>query len=228
MKRIAEADAVIINGLVIEDFIESALKRGGTDVEIFESSKGLPLIGNREGENSRSRGRYYGINPHTWVSPKMAMMQVENIADFLSAMDPAGEDEYRRNARSYITRLAEIHREMTETVRKLRRRMIVTSHNAFDYLARDIGLEVAGVIYERPNEEPSAGDITALITMMKRNGIRVIFVEPQFSSRMAEVVAEETGAGLFILDPVATGKLDERRYEEVMKKNIETLKTALQ
>lgn len=228
MKRIAEADAVIINGLGIEYFIDRAVEGEGSEIDIFESSRGLPLIRDKDDEHRHGGDHGGGFNPHTWVSPKMAVLQVRNIMEFLVRIDPEGEGEYRRNAKEYIDKLEKVQSEMAGAAEGFSNTEIVTLHSAFDYLARDMGLDVVGVIYENPGEEPSAGDIVRLVESMKRDGIKALFSEPGGSGRMAEIVAGEAGAKVYVLDPVAMGRLESDYYEKVMRINIETLKEAFQ
>ena len=115
---------------------------------------------------------------------------------------------------------------MLEVVGQLKERKIVTFHNAFDYLARDIGLEIAAVV-QPSMEQLSAGDLVRLTAKVKANGISVVFAEPQFSKRTAELIAREAAIEVSILDPVATGEMHPDYYEKEMRKNLQSLKSAL-
>ena len=223
MRRLSQADMIIINGLGIEDFLGDAMKN-----KSYESAGPLNLIPNRWDDHDHEHDHESNFNPHTWVSPKMAMLQVTNIAVFLSRLDPSGKDEYRKNAEAYVKRLQQIQTEMEEALKTLKERKIVTFHNAFDYLARDLGLEIVDVIYKSAVEELSAGEMVSIIDTIKENKIKVIFSEPQFSKKMADLLARESGAKVYSLDPVATGEKNADYYEKAMRKNISVLKAALQ
>jgi len=90
-------------------------------------------------------------------------------------------------------------------------------------------VEITGVVRENPEQEPSAGEVLKLVRKMKSNGVAAVFTEPQYPSRMAQAVAREARVPVYVLDPVATGPenppLD--YYEAVMRRNLETLKSAL-
>lgn len=224
MMKVEEADYVIINGLGLEDFMRDALAKHRSRGTLLESSRGLPLI--KAGEDRHGHEHEGEFNPHTWVSPKMALLQVDNIKEFLIRIDPAGEREYIANARRYKDELESIYRELTEIVQNLPEKRIVTYHNAFDYLARDTGMEIAAVVYSTPEENPSAAEVASLIEMMKERRIRTVFTEPQFSGRLIQTIARETGAGVYVLDPVATGNAEIDYYEKAMRRNIRTLREA--
>ncbi len=227
MKKVAGADLIIVNGLGIEDFLVETLNEGRTKESFLESSMGLPMI--RAGNYGDNHRRHHGseYNPHTWVSPEMAILHVKNIAEFMSKADPGGREEYMENAENYIKTLEELQSEIKESISAFSFRKIVTFHNAFDYLARDSGLEIMGVIYNSPGEEPSAGHLSSLIELMKKNNVRLIFKEPQTVSGLPDIVAKETGSRIYELDPAATGEFRNEYYVEAMRKNMFVLIEAL-
>lgn len=231
MRKVADADLIIINGLGLESFAEKILVDGRSKGIVFESAKGLPLLDDSSEEEGHDHSDHLDhegdFNPHTWVSPKMAAMQVQNIIEVLVATDPDGASQYRENGAIYINKLIALQKEMEVGLKQFGNRKIVTIHRAFDYLARDLGLHLAGVIYHSPGEEPSALQIARLSRLIKEDGIKAIFSEPQFSDKMVIVLAKETGAKVYSLDPVATGTPSLDHYENVMRRNLNTLKKAL-
>ena len=231
MRKVEAADIIILNGLGVEGFLDDALENLKLKRPPLESAAGLPLIEIKEKDEYHHEdkdGHHHGsgYNPHTWVSPKMAAMQVRAIAEYLSEVDPESGGIYRRNASLYAKQLEQLHIEMLEVVGQLKERKVVTFHNAFDYLARDIGLEIAAVV-QPLMEQLSAGDIVRLIAKLKANGISVVFAEPQFSKRTAELIAREASIEVSILDPVATGEMHPDYYEKVMRTNLQGLKSTL-
>ena len=238
MRKVADADLIIINGAGLESFAEKVLAGGREKGAVFEASKGLPLLeaadveegdGHSRDEHKHDDHHDHGgeFNPHTWVSPRLAAMQVRNIIGFLSQADPDGAPEYHRNGDAYVEKLKALEGEMKDGLKNLSSRKIITVHSAFDYLARDLGLELSDVIYHMPGEEPSAARLAALSGVIKKEGVRAIFSEPQFSDKMARLLASETGAAVYMLDPVATGTPSTDYYEVVMRENLHTLKKAL-
>ncbi|MYD27503.1 MAG: zinc ABC transporter substrate-binding protein [Dehalococcoidia bacterium] len=120
---------------------------------------------------------------------------VEAIRDELSRLDPDGADYYRERADAYIGELRELDAEIREQLAGLpqERRYLVTFHDAYGYFAERYGLTILGFVVEGPEEEPSASAISELVESIEELGIPYIFSEPQFSARVIEQIAADTG-----------------------------------
>lgn len=219
MKKIASADLFVANGLGMEEFLGGPVRRANPKIRIVETARTvLPLRG------GNGRG---DVNPHTWVSPRNAILQVREIEKALSAARPAGAGSFRRNADAYVSRLSALAAEFDAAAKMFRRRNIVTFHNVFGYLARDLGLTVVGEIETAPGQEPSAGEIRNLSRTIRERKVPAVFSEPQYSAKLAEALAREAGVPVRMLDPVATGSPGRTAYEDAMRRNLSTLKEAL-
>ena len=145
----------------------------------------------------------------------------------LSAARPVSARAFRRNADAFVSRLSALASEFEAAAKTFRRRDIVTFHNVFDYLARDLGLTVVGEIETSPGQEPSAGEIRTLSRTIRERKVPAVFSEPQYSPKLAEALAREAGVPVRVLDPVATGSPALTTYEDAMRRNLATLKEAL-
>ncbi len=116
---------------------------------------------------------------------------------------------------------------LTQFSRTIKNRKIVTFHDAFDYFARDFNFEVVDVIEVVPGQEPSAGELSRMSRRIKAMEAKAIFSEPQYPEKIALLLSKETGLPLYQLDPAATGDSKLDAYERIMRKNLETLKKAL-
>lgn len=219
MRKIAGADVFIANGLGMEDFLGAPVRKANPDIRIVDTASGVSPV--------REEGPRGGVNPHTWVSPRNAILQVGAIERALSEVSPGNASLFRRNADAYRERLEILARDFDALAARLRRRQIVTSHNAFDYLARDLGLTVVGRVEGTPGQEPSAGEMQDLIRTIRRTGAAALFAEPQYPERLASTIAGEAGIPVRILDPVSTGSDALTTYEDVMRRNLATLAEAL-
>ena len=183
-----------------------------------------PEHGDAEHEHHHS-----GTNPHLFASPHMTAILVENIAAGLSKADPEGAALYAKNAEAYAARMNRLADEFTALGKTLKNNRIVTQHGVFDYLSRDIGLEVVAVVQAHAGQEPSAAEILDIIKTVRDKKAGAIFTEPQYPVKVGQTIAKETGIPTASLDPVATGpenaSLD--YYETVMRKNMETLRATL-
>lgn len=219
MKMIAAADLFIANGLGMEKFLGTPVRRAHPGIRVVESASSVSPLRTKDG-----RGE---VNPHTWVSPRNAILQVRAIEKALTEASPENGPVFRRNADAYVGRLTSLVREFDVAAPRFRKRNVVVFHNVFDYLARDLGLSVVGRIEETPGQEPSAGEMQALIEGIRKQGAAAVFAEPQYPEKLARAVAGEAGVPLRILDPVATGSTVPTFYEDAMQRNLRTLQEVL-
>jgi len=220
MRKIASADLFIANGLGMEEFLGAPVRKANPGIRVVETAAAVPPV--REGGAGHG-----GVNPHAWVSPKSAILQVRAIERVLSESSPAHASRFRANADAYARRLAALSAEYESAAGGFRRRDIVTFHNVFAYLARDYGLRVVGEVETVPGQEPSAGEIRKLATLIREKGVPALFAGPDSPPRIAEMVAREAGVPVRVLDPVATGSTAPSAYEEAMRRNLRTLAEAL-
>ncbi len=236
MQKISRADILIINGLGMEEFMDTILGKANSRLRVVDSSAGIKnLLGNADGgqiltgHDKVKDHHHEGVNPHLFASPRMCGQLAMNIASALSKADPGGAETYNRNAKAYASKMNRLSDNFVSSVKMLKNRNIVTQHGVFDYLARDAGLDIVAVIESHPGQEPSASEMLSIIREVKRYKAGAVFYEPQYSSKVPQVIAKEAGIPSAILDPVATGPENAglNYYEMVMMKNIETLKVTL-
>lgn len=213
MRKIARADLFLVNGRGMEDFLGAPVLRANPAVRIVETASAVPTLETP--------------NPHTWVSPRNAILQVRSIEQALSAASPGNAPVFRRNADAYIGRLGALVRESDEAAGRFRNRKVVVFHNVFDYLARDLGLTIVGYVEETPGQEPSAGEVASLVRRIRDAKAAVLLAEPQYPVRLAEMIGKEAGIPVRTLDPVATGSLSPDAYEEAMRRNLAILSEVL-
>ena len=219
MKTLEKADAFVINGAGMESFLDKVVEQQ-KNLKIIDASKGIELLKDDDEEN-----------PHVWLSVTDAILQVKNIAEQIKAADPKHADAYEKNAAAYIKKLEALKAEMHAELDTVPNKDIVTFHEAFPYFAKEFGLNIISVVEREPGTEPTPAELQATIEQVKKLPVKVLFTEPQYSPSAAETIARETGAKIYTLDPVVTGEANDQAinaYIDTMKKNMETLKTALQ
>lgn len=248
MNKLEKADVFIVNGCGMETFLDKAIS-AYSELEIIDSSKGVlehhdqnmhdvDLLLNGEGEEneehvlkqsheSHGHNHEHGENAHIWVSIDLYIMQVENIANSLEKADPNNAEKYANNAKKYIEKLNLLKDEMHSGIDGLGNKNIVTFHEAFDFFAEDFDLNIVAVIEREPGTNPSAGEVAKIIDKVRETNAVAIFVEPQYETSTANVIARETGIPVYTLDPIVSGKLEKEEYENIMRKNLSVLKEAL-
>ncbi len=140
------------------------------------------------------------LDPHFWFDPIRVKIAVNEIAARLSAIDPEGAETYLRNAAAYGEQLDELHAWIQEQVSTVapERRLLVTSHDSFSYLAALYGFEVVGLVIPSlaTHVEPSAEHIAGVVDVVREHDIPAVFGETTVSERLAQTIATETGAQL--------------------------------
>lgn len=234
--KVKSANLFLYNGAGFEPVHKLLTKEvlgGAIPVEV---SQGIPLItgsghddGHNHGHNHSSQAE---ADPHVWLDPEYAKMEVDTIAVALIQSDQANQEFYRQNANRYKAELTKLHEEYTAALSTVNRRDIVTTHAAFQYLAKRYNLNQIPVMGLAPDAEPTPDKLAAIVKFCREKQVTTIFFEALVSPRVAQTIAKETGAKLLVLNP-ADGLTDEdfkkgKNYLTIMRENLENLKVALQ
>lgn len=228
VSKAASADILVINGQGLETFLGSLSGLTQKHVRLADASRGIPdLIAYADAdEDGHGHG---GTNPHLFASPRRAAAMTLSIAQQLVEADPANADAYRANADAYARKLDALADDFAALGKRLKNTRIVTQHGVFDYLARDMGLSVVGVVQAHDTQAPSAAEMMRLIKRIREHKAGAIFTEPQYPDKTGATLSRETGIPTATLDPAATGPalapLD--YYETVMRENLRTLEATL-
>lgn len=217
IKTLEKARVFVINGANMEAFMDKVTTQIG-NLKIVDSSKGIETIKNTSDGES---------NPHLWLSISNAIEQVKNIGEQLAALDPDNSLRYKSNTDIYVKKLDEERDKILKGLSNIKSRDIITFHEAFPYFAKDFNLNVLGIIEREPGSEPSAGELSHTVDIVNNLGVKVLFAEPQYSTKAAETISRETGAKVFMLDPIVTGPPDIDAYTNIMDNNLKTLQEAL-
>jgi len=167
-------------------------------------------------------------DPHIWLNPNLVKIQVKNIADRLSQIDPGNSKSYNENASQYIEKLELLDLQIREELSSCSKKDFITYHNAFSYFSDEYGLTqhtiTKGV---HSHSQPTAKSIEDIIDLAKELDLGVIFAEDTSDIRISQVIADEIGADVLILSPVATEDVENKNYFERMQENTSNLKEAL-
>lgn len=227
-KEITDAKLVIVNGLGLEGWLPRLIKSSGSKAATVVATRG---IATRKIENGHDHGPG-DADPHAWQSVLNAKTYVANIRDALTAVDPAGADAYRANAAAYLARLDALDREIREALAKIppERRSVISTHDAFGYFAAAYGIKFIAPQGVSTESEPSARDIAAIITQIKRQKIPAVFLENVSGPRLMRRIAAETGAnigGTLYSDSLTDEKGPAPTYIDMVRHNIKALTSAL-
>lgn len=140
-------------------------------------------------------------DPHTWLSPRNARIQAATIARVLSEIDPQRAEEFNRNLEKFTAELDAVHAEIAAALAPLKGREVFVYHPAFGYFLDEYGLKQSPVEIE--GKEPSARQLAELIDRAKAANVKVIFVQPQFSVRSAQAIADAIDGAVVPMDDLA-------------------------
>jgi len=215
MKFLSEADLLVTNGLGLIPWAEDLYRKvDNPGLVAMAAAEAVPRSELIEVDGGGENGVY---DPHVWLDPNLAVYQVEAIRDALVEADPENGEEYRENAKKFIEELKELDGYIREKVAAFTETKFVSFHPAWGYFARRYGLEQVGVVEELPGKEPSAGEIAELVDLIKEEGVRVVFTEPQFNPKAAEAITGETGAEVVLKDLDPLGDPDDSERDGYIK-----------
>lgn len=220
--KMQKADLVLINGNGMDPWAEKVVDGlRAKQIRVLILSEGIAVLPSEEGE---------GLDPHVWLDPVFAAQISEAIATALSQSSP---DTARFIAQkdAYAARLKALDEAYQAGLARCERREIVTSHNAFRYLAKRYNLTNLYILGLSPEEDPSPQKIAEVSTLAKQKGVKTIFFETLVSPKFAETVASEVGVGTAVLNPIEGLTEEELQsgedYIQAMEENLRALRTAL-
>lgn len=148
-------------------------------------------------------------DPHVWTSPPLVKIMAATIRDTLAALDAAHRPDYAARYDAFAADLDRLDHDIRAALEGARTRSFMVFHPAWGYFADTYGLTQIEI--ETGGKEPGARTLAAVITTGRREQVKAIFVQAQFSRRMAETVAQALGARVIAVDPLAENYLDNLR-----------------
>lgn len=186
----------------------------------------------KENHSSHEEEHHHGMyDPHTWLSIKNTKIEMENIKNKLSEIDPDNASYYQKNFDKYAKMCDDLDKEYSQKISVLPNRVMVVSHQAFGYLCGDYGLSQVPIKNISNEDEPDAQTMAQIIDYIKKNNIKYICVEEMTSTKIADTIKAETGAQIKVLSPVETltqEQMDKGEdYFSIMENNLKILEEVL-
>ncbi len=247
MKALSEADVVIMNGGELELFMEEAMK-GYTDLHVITASDGITFLEgsthNHDEEGTEHEAEEHSehseheeaedhdhvhsdVNGHVWLNMSLYLTEIDNIANGLALYDPENAQVYKENATAYKEKVQALKDELETELAGLSGEEVIAFHDAFAYLADELGMEVVYTVEIESDTALSAGEIAEVVNEIHLHDIKYLFTEEQYSASIASNIAAETGADVYVIDSLVTGPNDKDAYLNGMRENINTLKSML-
>jgi zinc transport system substrate-binding protein len=227
LDRLLEAKVAFVLGNGFQPAVEKAAdRRDGSTVEL------LPKLVDAKGKKVAEEGKSGGLDPHVWLDPVLMSQLVGEVERGLAAADPKGATTYEKNAQALQDQLTALDTRYRDRLTGCSRDLLVTSHEAFGYLATRYGLRQEGVAGLSPDAEPDPARLGQLAELARDQGVTTVFTEETVSPRIAQTLARDAG-GLRtdVLSPLESLTKRERGdkvdYFTVMDANLGKIATAL-
>ncbi len=256
VRRLAEADVLIENGLALESFLVGLVENADNpDLTVVDASEGIAVVpfnkehsleneqnnhnhdhnhehdddpSNHHGDHHDEAHDHGEYDPHVWLDPKRAIQQVENIRDALIATDLEGADTYTANAAAYIQKLQTLDSEISEALSAYNGQSFVTYHDFAHYFATGYGLEVIHLV-RVPEDNATPADVQRVIQAVKASQLKTLLSEPQQNDSPFAAIAQDLSIQVSVFDPLETSGpegLNPDYYLTVMGQNLDNLKAA--
>ncbi len=224
--ELSDADLVVYLG-GFQPAVDEAVDEADAD-KVFDTAAAadldLTFTPIEEGEEHADESG--SVDPHFWLDPTRLAAVAEAFAEKLASVDAENAATYQANATDLVSRLNKLDGELRAGLASCTNKDLVTSHNAFGYLARKYGLTQVGITGLTPEEEPSPADLAAVTDFVRDRKVTTIYFETLVSPDIAKTVAAEAGVGTAVLDPLEglNDSSDGEDYLEVMASNLANLR----
>jgi zinc transport system substrate-binding protein len=227
LDRLLEAKVAFVLGNGFQPAVEKAAdRRDGSTVEL------LPRLVDAKGKKVTEEGKEGGLDPHVWLDPVLMSQLVGEVERGLAAADPKGAATYEKNSQALQDQLTALDTRYRDRLTGCSRDLLVTSHDAFGYLANRYGLRQEGVAGLSPDAEPDPARLGELAQLARDQGVTTVFTEETVSPRIAQTLARDAG-GLRteVLSPLESltkrERDDKADYFTLMDANLGKIATAL-
>ncbi len=216
VQAFAEADVVFRSGGDLDDWSEQLVEDSGSNAEIVDLGKALPVRLDGEHDHSDEEGghsdeeggmadegedgdhSHVGEDPHWWHDPRNVAVASRGIQTALSQAEPGESERFAGNAEVFRQEVRRVDRRIAQCIDSIpaEERKIVTDHDALEYFADRYDVEIVGTVIPALTSEaqPSAGDLAELEAIIEQEDVKAVFPESAYSPNLAEAVAADTGA----------------------------------
>lgn len=255
MAKLNDADAFVYHNENMETWVHKALKNvKEDDVAIVKGTENMVLMAGEghdhdhgdsheeheehdhehdednnhdEHEHGEHDEHSHELDPHTWVSPRLAMEEVESITAQLKEAFPKKAETFEKNAQNYLNELKQLEEEYQTSLSQAKNKTFVTQHAAFGYLALDYGLKQVAIAGMIPEQEAGPARLAELKEFVQENDIQYIYFEENMNDKYARTLAEEAKVKLEVLNPLESLSNEDiksgKDYISVMRENLKAL-----
>ncbi len=232
--KLRHADLLVVVGLELEIGWLPPLISQSTNPKIqvgspgyFDASRFAKILEIPTGVVTRAEGDVHPLgNPHYWLDPENGLRIAKGIQNKLSEMRPNDAAYFAQQYDAFEQRIKQANGKWMAQMKPYTGRKVVTYHRSWPNFAEHFGLNVVGYVEPRPGIPPSPQHTVELIGLMKRDGVKLILVEPYFDLKTPKAIARDTGAQVVVLMPSVGGEKEITDYFKLFDYDIAKLKQA--
>ena len=211
MTELAKSTAYFQIGKIgFENVWMKKIRKNDSGLLIFDNGSGINYIGSactHSHGHSHTHSHDHGEDPHTWSSPKEALKIVENMYRAFVEIDKENEAIYTENFNRLKSEILKIDNIVADMISDADCKTFVIYHPALTYFARDYGF--TQLCIEMDGKEPSPAQVRKLIENVKAENVKTIFIQQEFDQKNAELIAQETGCRLVVINPLSYNWVEE-------------------
>ena len=231
LRKVNDAQLILTSGKHMENYLNKLQEATGGKADMLKVGDHFSSLKIKPDQGAKTTDENGMIeDPHWWHSVANMKQATKVIRDELIKLDPADKADFDKNANAYLAKLDDLDNWVKRKVAELPRdkRKLVTSHDAFQYLARDCGFKIEAIEGVNTETEASNRHVSELIDDIKKQGVKAIFLETTLNPKVTTQITRETGAKIGgSLYPDGLGSGDASTYEGMMKHNVSTIVDAL-
>jgi len=223
-RLVADADLILINGLTFEGWINELIENSGTDGKSITVTKGVDVLGSQVYKNS--------TDPHAWMDATNGIIYARNIRDAIVELDPVNSDKYNSNFAQYEVELRKLDEEITTAINTIPvdKRILVTSHDAFQYYGRRYGIQLEAIMGISTEAEAQTADIIRVNKVIRENNVPAVFIESTINPKMVQQLATDNNVkvgGSLYADSLGDKNSPASTYVDMLRYNTKTIVAAL-
>lgn len=228
MIKLSTAEALVVNGSGMENFISNVVQNYPAIpiIDISSNVRELEAAHDHVHNDEHLQDSEH-INSHTFVSIENHIVQVNNLANELANLDAENADIYLQNAEVYTNKLRSLKKNISNKLKDYKNEKIIALHESFSYFALDFELDVVDVIEIEEGQTMSAQDVANITQHIRKYNVKIIALEQNYESSIANSIAKDTNTITFIFDPVVSGEIDKNSYITKMENNLNNILLAL-
>ncbi len=223
-RMVTQADLILMNGLTLEGWLTELIDNAGGDAEVVTVTSGIDAI-----ESQTYKG---SSDPHAWMDVRNGIKYIENIKDSFVALKPEAKEVFEFNYGVYKKQLEDLDDYIFKAINSIpeRHRILVTSHDAFQYYGKRYGIALESVLGTSTDAEAQVSDMTRVNNVIKASNIPAVFVESTINPKMLQQIADDNNikiGGHLYADSIGKEGSGADSYYDMLKHNTDQIVSGL-